>query len=155
QPSAVQTQAFQSVSPQAQTPPAQGGLSPDLPLIDDTGGAASGTVSPGAALIPGFPGGNAYTVPTSGALGTTRGASGTSGSAQDFTVPRPDQINPMVWDSLGPVAQQLILSAASAGKTPQGAYDPQDFLRILNAARPKGTASGTTQMRFATPMGAF
>jgi hypothetical protein len=55
-------------------------------------------------------------------------------------VPLPHQINPAVWDALTGSARQNILGSVEAGNTPSGAWDPQDFLDKLNAARPKGVA---------------
>ncbi len=65
-------------------------------------------------------------------------------------IPLPYQINPAVWDSLGPVGQQLALSAAEAA-----GWDKNEYLRQINAARPQGTAPGASSTAFKTAVGAF
>lgn len=61
-------------------------------------------------------------------------------SSGEVSAPLPYQINPGVWDSLSPTAQQMVLAAAEAGKTPSGAWDAGDYLRQLNNSRPGGVA---------------
>jgi hypothetical protein len=70
-------------------------------------------------------------------------------TAASTRVPLPYQINPGVWDSLGTVGQQMVLSAAEAA-----GYDPTEFVRQVNAARPVGTASRQTRYTFAAPAAA-
>lgn len=74
---------------------------------------------------------------------------GAQQAAQTQQIPLPHQINPVVWDSLGSVGQQLVLSGAEAA-----GYDPQEFLRQMKAARPLGTASRRTVYTFAAPAAA-
>lgn len=61
-------------------------------------------------------------------------------SSQGYLVPNPHQINPAVWDSMDPNSQSAILATAEEGLTPSGSWEKGQFLRQLNAARPKGTA---------------
>jgi hypothetical protein len=65
-------------------------------------------------------------------------------------IPLPYQINPAVWDSMGPTGQSLALAAAEAA-----GWDKNEYLRQINAARPQGTAPGASSTAFRTPMGAF
>ena len=71
-------------------------------------------------------------------------------SAQGNVAPLPYQINPAVWDSLSDTAKQMILASAEAGKTPSGAWSADDYLRQLEAARPKGTAPTSLSYNWAT-----
>ena len=61
-------------------------------------------------------------------------------------VPRPYHVNPMVWDSMGNVGQQLALGAAE-----QEGYDPDDWMRQLNESRPQGQAPRRVQTSYAQP----
>ena len=69
------------------------------------------------------------------------------------TVANPNSISPAVWDSLSPTAQAMILGSAQAGDTPSGYWDPNDFMRVLNAGRPKGSAGGLSIFDFGKPRG--
>ncbi|MDA8219835.1 MAG: hypothetical protein M0Z94_19725 [Dehalococcoidales bacterium] len=82
-----------------------------------------------------------------GLLSDLTGGGSTQQPAQQL--PQPFQINPAVWDALGPVGQQMMLSAAEAA-----GYDPNEFLAQLNAARPVGKAARSTQYTFAAPQAA-
>lgn len=57
-----------------------------------------------------------------------------------YLVPNAHQVNPAVWDSYSDTAKQAVLDAAQNGLTPTGVMMPEDYLRQLNAARPKGIA---------------
>lgn len=63
-------------------------------------------------------------------------------------VPRPYHVNPMVWDSLGNVGQQLALGAAE-----QQGYDANDWLRQLNESRPQGQAPRRVRTQYAPSRG--
>lgn len=65
-------------------------------------------------------------------------------------VPLPYQINPAVYDNLGPVGQGLLQSAAVAN-----GWDWNEFLNQLNASRPQGTAPKSTLTSFQAPAGVF
>ena len=71
-------------------------------------------------------------------------------SAQGNVAPLPYQINPAVWDSLSDTAKVMILSSAEAGNTPSGAWSADDYLRQLEAARPKGTVPTSLSYNWAT-----
>jgi hypothetical protein len=58
-------------------------------------------------------------------------------------LPLPHQINPAVWDSLGPVGQAMVLSMAEAA-----GYDASEFVSQLDASRPVGTAARQTRYSF-------
>ncbi len=79
-------------------------------------------------------------------LGQLGLAGGTTQEGATQTIPLPHQINPAVWDALGTVGQQLLLGGAE-----DAGYDPDEFVRQLNAARPQGNASRYTRYSFATP----
>lgn len=64
--------------------------------------------------------------------------------------PLPHHINPIVWDALGPVGQELTLGASEAF-----GFDPREYERQLNASRPMGTAPRQTRTRYAAPRGMF
>lgn len=66
------------------------------------------------------------------------------------TAPPPWQINPMVWDSLGNVGQQLALGSAE-----ESGYDADDWMRQLNASRPQGRAPRRVRTQYAQPRSAF
>jgi hypothetical protein len=72
-----------------------------------------------------------------------------------YAVPLPHKINPAVWDSMSPTAQQMILASAEEGNTPSGAWDAQDFLQQLNATRPVGRAPRRTTFSWATSPSMF
>lgn len=61
-----------------------------------------------------------------------------------------NQVNPAVWDSLGPVGQALTLSAISAG-----GGDAQSWLNQLNASRPQGTAPAASTTSFGSTTGSY
>lgn len=94
---------------------------------------------------------NPVTAMTGAAPTATTGGTYGAGTAVP-QVPVPYQINPGVWDSMSPVQQKLVMSAAAAGNP---AYDDQDFLRQLNAQRPAGQAPAATTTNYSTPAGAF
>ena len=73
------------------------------------------------------------------------------GTPGNQLVPLPHQINPAIWDSMSPVAQQLTYSALKAGKAQGGAWDPNEWLRQMNAARPKGYANRQTTTQYQSP----
>lgn len=58
----------------------------------------------------------------------------------------PFQINPLQWDSLGKVGQQLVLGAVQAN-----GWDPTEWQAQLDAQRPTGTAPKQTLMQYYTP----
>lgn len=64
--------------------------------------------------------------------------------------PRPWQVNPGVWDSLGGIGQQLALGAAEA----EG-YDADDYERQINAARPRGRVARQTRTMYRPPTGGY
>jgi hypothetical protein len=72
-----------------------------------------------------------------------------------FNVPLPHQINPAQWDSMSQAARDLTMGLAEGGYTQQGSYTPEDYLRILNASRPMGTASRMTRSAYNAPVGSF
>jgi hypothetical protein len=67
----------------------------------------------------------------------------TQSPAGNQALPLPHQINPAVWDSLGQVGQSMVLSMAEAA-----GYDPDEFVRQLNASRPVGTAARQVRYTF-------
>jgi hypothetical protein len=81
-----------------------------------------------------------------------RYASGSSQqpSAQNPRVPPAYQVNPMVWDSLGPVGKELARGAIGATGQDAGEYEYQ-----LNQARPRGSAPRSTSMQYAPSRNAF
>lgn len=64
------------------------------------------------------------------------------------TVPLAHQVNPMVWDSLGPVGRELAYGAI--GATGQ---DPTQYEYDLNQARPRGASLGGGNVRYASSRG--
>ncbi len=70
-------------------------------------------------------------------------------------IPLPHQINPAVWDSMSDTQKQLILAAAKAGRTPSGYWEPSDYVRQIEAARPKGYAPRQTTIDWGKVMGAY
>ena len=58
----------------------------------------------------------------------------------------PFQVNPLQWDSLGKVGQQLVLGAVQAN-----GWDPTEWQAQLDAQRPNGTAPKQTLMQYYTP----
>lgn len=62
--------------------------------------------------------------------------------SQGYLVPNPHRINPAVWDSMNRSGQAAVLNAANRGYSESGAWNTDDFLRQLNAARPQGRAPG-------------
>jgi hypothetical protein len=61
-------------------------------------------------------------------------------------MPKPWQINPAVWDSIGKTGRDLTLGFAEAEGW-QGA----DFERLLNAARPQGIRPQQVAVQYAAP----
>lgn len=71
-------------------------------------------------------------------------------SVQNPQVPLAHQVNPAVWDSLGPVGKQLAYGAI--GQTGQ---DPEQYEYDLNQSRPKGQAPRSTYTSYARPRSAY
>lgn len=69
--------------------------------------------------------------------------------------PNPHQMNPLVWGSLGPTAQQNVLGLVQAGHTPSGAWDPADWLYRFEKSRPRGRAPSSSNYGFQTPRGFY
>ncbi len=67
----------------------------------------------------------------------------------------PYQNNPIVWDSLSPTAQAMILASAQHGNTPSGYWSPEDYISQLNASRPKGNAPSQVMFNYRQPQGLF
>jgi len=85
-----------------------------------------------------------------GGTATTPTAQAQTGQTAGNVAPLPYQINPAVWDSLSDTAKVMILSSAEAGNTPSGAWSADDYLRQLEAARPKGTVPTSLSYNWAT-----
>jgi hypothetical protein len=81
-----------------------------------------------------------------------RYASGSSQqpSAQNPRVPPAYQVNPMVWDSLGPVGKELARGAIGATGQDPGEYEYQ-----LNQSRPRGSMPRSTSMQYGPARNAF
>lgn len=58
----------------------------------------------------------------------------------------PYQVNPAVWDSLSPDTQLFVQSALKSK-----GWDPNEWLKQLNAARPQGTAPRQNPMTYSAP----
>lgn len=151
--------------------------SPQAPMPDKSGATTASPMMVGAnnAMSPtgtgmGGSGNGSDTATSGGALspaGSTGGTtSGTGISIPGFesfgSLPHPQQINPVNWDSLGSTGQQFMLGAYSAA-----GYDPNSVQSMINATRPAGQyasagsgaaspSSGTTQFApQAASQGAF
>lgn len=66
------------------------------------------------------------------------------------SVPLAHQVNPLVWDSLGPVGKELAYGAI--GATGQ---DPDQYEYDLNQSRPRGSSLGGAGVRYASGRGGF
>ena len=99
----------------------------------------------------------AATAPVTGGVpsATVKQSTPTAPASSEIQAPLPYQINPAVWDSLSPTAQQMIMASVERGNTPSGAWDPADYLRQLNASRPIGQAPRRVNFNFAQPSSYF
>lgn len=117
------------------------------------GSATGEQAAPGQVVTPGL-----VTQPNYGTMAVTGAQPGVAQQGMPDTralAPLPHQINPAVWDSMSSTAQQLVLGAAQAGKTPSGVWTAEDYLRQLNAARPKGTAPQSVQFNWGNNQSLF
>lgn len=62
--------------------------------------------------------------------------------------PRPNQVNPALWDALSPSGRQLALGLAE-----DSGYDATDYEQIINNTRPVGQAPRTATVGYGAPRG--
>lgn len=62
--------------------------------------------------------------------------------------PRPNQVNPALWDALSPSGRQLALGLAE-----DTGYDATDYEQIINNTRPVGQAPRTATVGYGAPRG--
>lgn len=116
-----------------------------------TGTMPSNTTPPAptqAAILAGFTDPSQIAPAGQSDTGTT--PSPTLGPGGAPQTPSPYQINPQVWDSIGPVGQALTLSAYTAN-----GGDANEFLRQLNNSRLPGAAPTSTTTSFKSSSGMF
>lgn len=113
----------------------------------------------GAVGQPAFSAPSGFTSPASVSALTERlglsapGGTGAGGGAGLY--PLPHQINPAVWDTLGPVGRGLTRSAVEAGLTEGGAWDWDEYKRQIEATRPQGQIPSLTRQSWMQPQGVF
>jgi hypothetical protein len=133
-----------------QTPQSLQNIFSSLGMGGSAAGATPAAGQPAAAGGPvaagGTPGATGAMPAAAGSTSTTPGTGGTTAAGTSTStgvtipgfesfgsLPQPHQINPVNWDSLGPVGQQFMQGAyAAAG------YDPNSIAGMVNATRPAG-----------------